>query len=263
MTENNLPRLELPSAALRAPTHQEPHVDSEEAVRYERERVSRELDELPSHDTLPPRSKAAYARPSFASLRSRDFSLPNSTSSGDQLRRTAAAATGRDTEPNAAIEQEQDGRGTPSLARESHWYGSVKKFWNAHVSITIEEGAHRDHLALERTFLGYLRTSLIFVMTGVLTAQLFRLQHVANPNAHFGFYVVGRPLSIMFIGMAIVVVLVGAYRFWKLQNALNRGKAHTGGWEVLLIMILSMLLVTVTFALVLGVNIDKALDKKT
>jgi uncharacterized membrane protein YidH (DUF202 family) len=95
--------------------------------------------------------------------------------------------------------------------------------------------------ALERTFLGYLRTSLILVMTGVLTAQLFRLQHAANPSKHFGFYVVGRPLSILFIGMAIVVVLIGAYRFWKLQNALIRGKAYTGGWEVLLIMVLSIL----------------------
>lgn len=144
-------------------------------------------------------------------------------------------------------------------ARVPKWFHPVRKFWNRHVNITIEEGAHRDHLgmirsfltliftasnvssALERTFLGYLRTSLILVMTGVLTAQLFRLQHAANPNQHFGFYVVGRPLSIMFIGMAIVVVLVGAYRFWKLQNALIRGKAYTGGWEVLLIMILSIL----------------------
>jgi uncharacterized membrane protein YidH (DUF202 family) len=96
-------------------------------------------------------------------------------------------------------------------------------------------------LALERTFLGYLRTSLIFVMTGVLTAQLFRLQRAANPNPDFGFYVIGRPLSILFMSMAIVVALVGAFRFWKLQNALVRGKAHTGGWEVLLIMGLSVL----------------------
>jgi hypothetical protein len=78
-------------------------------------------------------------------------------------------------------------------------------------------------------------------MIGVITAQLFRLQRVANPNPDFGFYVIGRPLSILFMCMAIVVVLVGAFRFWKLQNALVRGKAHTGGWEVLLVMGLSVL----------------------
>jgi uncharacterized membrane protein YidH (DUF202 family) len=132
--------------------------------------------------------------------------------------------------------------------------------------------------ALERTFLGYLRTSLILVMTGVLIAQLFRLQHAANPNTHLGFYIIGRPLSITFIGMGILVVIVGAYRFWKLQHAMVRGKARTGGWEVLLIMGMSMLvseirqarlcigrlivvqLLIVTFGLILGVNIEKSLE---
>jgi uncharacterized membrane protein YidH (DUF202 family) len=78
-------------------------------------------------------------------------------------------------------------------------------------------------------------------MTGVVTAQLFRLQRSENPDPDFGFYVIGTPLSIMFIGMAIVVLLIGASRFWRLQNALVRGKARTGGWEVLLVMGLSAL----------------------
>jgi len=76
-------------------------------------------------------------------------------------------------------------------------------------------------------------------MTGVLIAQLFRLQHTASPNPDFGFYVIGRPLSITFIGMAILVMLVGTFRFWKLQNGLIRGKAYAGGWEILVIMGLS------------------------
>lgn len=78
-------------------------------------------------------------------------------------------------------------------------------------------------------------------MTGVLTAQLYRLQHSAHPNPDLGFYVIGRPLSIMFIGMAILVMLIGAYRFWKLQNGLTCGKAYSGGWEILTIMIMSAL----------------------
>ncbi|OAL07491.1 hypothetical protein IQ06DRAFT_300093 [Phaeosphaeriaceae sp. SRC1lsM3a] len=260
MTDDNLPRLDLPSAALHARTHREPHVDSEEAVQYERERISRELDEVYPSGASRQGSEVKNGSPSFASLRSRNASLPNSAASGDQLRLSLSAASRADTGSDAVVGSVRGEGDTQSSPHESHWYTSSKKFWDTHVNITIEEGAHRDHLALERTFLGYLRTSLILVMTGVLTAQLFRLQHAANPNVHFGFYVVGRPLSIMFIGMAIVVVLVGAYRFWKLQNALIRGKAYTGGWEVLLIMGLSVLLVMVTFALVLGVNIDKALD---
>jgi len=73
-------------------------------------------------------------------------------------------------------------------------------------------------------------------MTGVLIAQLYHIQHAANPNPNLGFYVIGIPLSAVFITMGIIVLLVGAYRFWRLQNALVRGKALAGGWEVLMIM---------------------------
>jgi uncharacterized membrane protein YidH (DUF202 family) len=90
--------------------------------------------------------------------------------------------------------------------------------------------------ALERTFLGYLRTSVALAMMGVITAQLFRLQHSVNPNPSLGFFVLGIPLAVIFIGTAIVVLLLGAFRFWKQQNALARGKIHVGGWEINTIM---------------------------
>jgi uncharacterized membrane protein YidH (DUF202 family) len=111
--------------------------------------------------------------------------------------------------------------------------------------------------ALERTFLGYLRTSLILVMTGILTAQLFHLQHSATPNPRFGFYKVGKPLAATLICMAIVVVLTGAIRFWRLQRALVRGKAMAGGWEVGLVMVLMVCLLLGTFAVIVGVDIEK------
>ena len=78
-------------------------------------------------------------------------------------------------------------------------------------------------------------------MTGVIIAQLFRIQRATNPNPEIGFYVIGEPLSVAFIGMAIFVLLVGTIRFWRLQNALVRGKALAGGWEVLVIMGMSTL----------------------
>lgn len=78
-------------------------------------------------------------------------------------------------------------------------------------------------------------------MTGAIIAQLFRIQHAENPNPDIGFYVIGGPLSLAFISMAIFVLLVGAIRFWRLQNALVRGKALAGGWEVFLIIAISAL----------------------
>jgi uncharacterized membrane protein YidH (DUF202 family) len=78
-------------------------------------------------------------------------------------------------------------------------------------------------------------------MTGVIIAQLFRIQHAENPDPEIGFYIVGEPLSVAFISMAIFVLFVGAIRFWRLQDALVRGKALAGGWEVFMVMAVSAL----------------------
>ncbi|RMZ66717.1 ATPase [Pyrenophora seminiperda CCB06] len=133
--------------------------------------------------------------------------------------------------------------------------------WSTQISLTIDEGSHRGHLALERTFLGYLRTSLLLVMTGIIIAQLFQLQHTPVPNAHFGFHKLGKPLAATFICMAIVVVLIGALRFWRLQRKLTQGKALAGGAEVFLIMGMVAIMLVATFGLVLAIDIEKTYFK--
>lgn len=69
-------------------------------------------------------------------------------------------------------------------------------------------------------------------MVSVIIAQLFRLEHAQNPNRVFGYLALGIPLACVCIGAAVVVLLLGAYRFWRQQNAILRGKVHAGGWEV-------------------------------
>ncbi|KAF9699464.1 hypothetical protein EKO04_002257 [Ascochyta lentis] len=227
------------------------HPDSEEAVQIERKRVAQELQPFEYHG-LSIATPHVSSEHLDASIRARQTSNRNSTASNAPLQDRESLESYATTQPDVPCS-------TSSSLREKHWYSSVVKFWTTHVSLTIDEGAHRDHLALERTFLGYLRTSLILVMTGVIIAQLFRIQRAENPNPKIGFYVIGEPLSVAFIGMAIFVLLVGAMRFWRLQDALVRGKAIAGGWEVFVIMGMSALLLVATFALILAVNIDKAL----
>ncbi|CAE7000520.1 hypothetical protein PTNB85_08945 [Pyrenophora teres f. teres] len=207
------PPLDLSPTALHAHARYEPHPDSAEAVRIERQR--------------------------------------------DTLRRRSSGVDGRaSAQPDSATraEEEEDGENTE---RKRRWYDGIVKFWTMQISLTIEEGAHRDHLALERTFLAYLRTSLLLAMMGIVVAQLFHLQHSPTPNAHFGFHKIGIPLAVACICMAIVVVLVGAVRFWRLQTKLTQGKALAGGVEVLLILGLVGMLLVGTFGLVLGIDIDK------
>ncbi|KAH8813202.1 hypothetical protein F5884DRAFT_328227 [Xylogone sp. PMI_703] len=134
---------------------------------------------------------------------------------------------------------------------------AITQFWRHHISITVDHVWCRDHLALERTFLGYLRTSLALSMMGVTLAQLFRLQHNPQPNTDFGYYVLGRPLSVICQCLAIYVLLVGAYRTWRLQNALVRGKALAGGFEVVIIAVGVFLILLTFFALLVAVDISK------
>ena len=73
---------------------------------------------------------------------------------------------------------------------------------------------------------------MALVVVSVIIAQLFRLQHTERPNKQIGYFVLGIPLACIFIGAAMVVQLMGTYRFWRQQNAMLRGKVHAGGWEI-------------------------------
>jgi hypothetical protein len=59
-----------------------------------------------------------------------------------------------------------------------------------------------------------------------------RLQHSPQPNLLFGFYVLGKPLSCICHGAAIYTLGIGAFRTWRSQNAILRGKAISGGFEI-------------------------------
>jgi len=121
------------------------------------------------------------------------------------------------------------------------WHWKLAQQWERHVSVKVPVAYRRDHLALERTFLGYLRTSVALSMVGVIVAQLFRLNTQPLPDNRIGYYRVSIPLATAFILSAIAVTALGAVRFWRQQAAMTRGKVHAGGWEVLLIMGISIL----------------------
>jgi hypothetical protein len=121
------PRLELPSAALHTSTHRELHVDSEEFVKFERRRVARELEPIHCLESLRKSSKA------------------RSTIPRENLRRYDASPNDTRSQPDAS---EFSRRSTRSFLKRPHWYDFIAKFWNTHISITIDEGAHRDHLGM-------------------------------------------------------------------------------------------------------------------
>lgn len=66
--------------------------------------------------------------------------------------------------------------------KELPWYKRAAEKFGA-VSLENKGSVARDHLALERTFLAWVRTSLTFASLGVAITQLFRLStSIANPT---------------------------------------------------------------------------------
>lgn len=91
--------------------------------------------------------------------------------------------------------------------------------------------------ANERTYLGYLRTSVALSMLGVVIEQLYRLDPSTDRSPTFGYYVLSKPLAAMLQCSALGMTLLGAIRFLRQQHAMSIGKVHVGGWEIVVIVV--------------------------
>jgi len=118
----------------------------------------------------------------------------------------------------------------------------------------------RDHLALERTFLAWLRTSLAFASIGIAITQLFRLHsnlstdEDAQPHSVEHLRHLGKPLGATFIGIAILVLTAGARRFYEIQGWLQHGKFPASRGSVFLMTFLTTMLMIVSLVIVLVVS---------
>ncbi|EEH33417.1 hypothetical protein PAAG_04467 [Paracoccidioides lutzii Pb01] len=76
------------------------------------------------------------------------------------------------------------GAGARARGAIAHTYKRVVQKYSS-LELDNKGSVARDHLALERTFLAWLRTSLAFASIGIAVTQLFRLNGtITNANAH-------------------------------------------------------------------------------
>ncbi|KAI0544058.1 hypothetical protein F4679DRAFT_577159 [Xylaria curta] len=140
------------------------------------------------------------------------------------------------------------------VEEKKHWLWS---YFDGIWSIELENkgSVARDHLALERTFLAWLRTSLAFASIGVAITQLFRLNSsLANEQAEHHFRRLGRPLGATFIGISILVLLLGYQRFYQPQQWLLKGKFPASRGPIILMSLVSFGLMVVSLIVVLIVQ---------
>ncbi|KXH55730.1 hypothetical protein CSAL01_07180 [Colletotrichum salicis] len=145
---------------------------------------------------------------------------------------TAQDVSEKDKDNAEASSAESSAQNPPSSSKEC----AIKRFWSEQVSVVVEFETCRDHLevlrflkAIERTFLGYLRTSVATAVLGTVVAQLFALQ---ASDTGFGYTAVGKPLATLCYSFSICIASLGAFRAWRLQRAMFAGKALAGGFEL-------------------------------
>lgn len=119
----------------------------------------------------------------------------------------------------------------------SYWAHFRHRINSFSLNARVPPSASRDHLANERTFLGWVRTSLSLAMLGTVIAQLFRLQPTTAPRP-FGFYHLGVPLASTCHAAALLTILVGAQRYRMQQNAMLVGRIQVAGWEPWFILVM-------------------------
>ncbi|KAJ2717157.1 hypothetical protein H4R19_000101 [Coemansia spiralis] len=88
----------------------------------------------------------------------------------------------------------------------------------------------RDHLANERTYLAWIRTSLSLVTVGVAIRQLYRVSvdlgdtpdaadHLAARDP-----LAGRVLGVCFVALGLAFVVVGLFRYFRSQRLMTKGE---------------------------------------
>lgn len=124
-----------------------------------------------------------------------------------------------------------------------------------YLSLKLEntQSVARDHLANERTFLAWLRTSLTFASVGVALTQLFRVQNFkAGSFTRAASTVIGS----LFIAGGLLVLSMGLVRFFNVQSVLQRGQFPATRTSVIISFTICMSLVVVALAIIIKSTFD-------
>ena len=123
---------------------------------------------------------------------------------------------------------------TPKTPASNRHIKKLKKFWLRRVSVEVPQKWSRDHLALERTFLAYVRTSVTMTMIAAFIIQFYTLKPQGQTVERVvTFQELAKPLSATLVSSAVINQVLGALRFWRQQSAMLRGAIYPATWEVL------------------------------
>ena len=95
-----------------------------------------------------------------------------------------------------------------------------------------------DHLANERTFLAYVRTSLSLMAFGFVIAKFAVLTHAVpgvQISASPGTVMSGHRLGIVFAALGVALGAAGSWRFIVVDTELKRDEYHSAPWLAIVV----------------------------
>ncbi|GLB38763.1 putative protein with domain of unknown function (DUF202) [Lyophyllum shimeji] len=115
----------------------------------------------------------------------------------------------------------------------------------------------RDHLASERTFLAYIRTSLLLATTGVGLVQLFAVASSSNSaktSTLIRLRQFARPLGATLVAVGLLVLVLGMRRFFLIQTYLTRGLFPVTRFTIAAITVILTIITVVVFGVLVSVR---------
>ncbi|TCD65822.1 hypothetical protein EIP91_002172 [Steccherinum ochraceum] len=126
---------------------------------------------------------------------------------------------------------------------------------NFNPSLILENSGSvaRDHLASERTFLAYVRTSLTLASAGIALFQLFAL---SNTTSSASIHKYARPIGATVVAFGIVVLVLGVVRYFAVQVALVKGVYPVARISPAFLSVGLLAIISVIFGILAGIRND-------